>query len=598
MDLLQIFCFYHTGLRLQLGTFEPRSKCRPCGEVFCLPKMTGSRYLAESLHAYGVSHVFFVPAVVLQAMAEMEDFGIRRVMTHGEKAAAYMADGFARASRRPGICLAQNIGASNLAAGLRDAYMARSPVIALTGGPTPRSHYRNFYQEVEDFTQFDSVTKFNARVEDPERLQDLLRQAFRTATSGSPGPTHLQLRGALGDSLEAEGDYTLVVEETYSRVPAHRPAPDGGDVRRALDMIAKATRPIIVAGGGVTISAAEAELRALAERLNIPVATSLNAKGSFADNHPLSVGVCGTYSRACANRAVAEADLVFFVGSRTGSQVTTNWTIPAPGTAVIQLDIDGEELGRNYPNSVSLLGDAKVGLRMLLEAAASNSAGERSAWLRRIGILVEEWRALETPLLTSSAEPMRPERLCQAISDALPENGTVVVDTGHSGIWSGTMIDLNRSNQRFLRCAGSLGWSFPAAIGAKCALPDTPVVCFCGDGAFYYHIAELETAARFGLNLVVVVNNNAALNQEIPLFDKAYGGTQRGRAGEMWRFRPLDFAKIAESFDCVGIRVDRPQDLDGALRHALTLNRPVVIDATTDVNALARPAWGRPKGAY
>jgi acetolactate synthase-1/2/3 large subunit len=133
-------------------------------------------------------------------------------------------------------------------------------------------------------------------------------------------------------------------------------------------------------------------------------------------------------------------------------------------------------------------------------------------------------------------------------------------------------------------------------------LPDTAVVCFCGDGAFYYHIAELETAARFGLNLVVVVNNNAALNQEIPLFDKAYGGTQRGRAGEMWRFRPLDFAKIAESFDCVGIRVDRPQDLDGALRHALTLKRPVVIDATTDVNALARPAWGRPKkpieGAY
>jgi acetolactate synthase-1/2/3 large subunit len=193
---------------------------------------------------------------------------------------------------------------------------------------------------------------------------------------------------------------------------------------------------------------------------------------------------------------------------------------------------------------------------------------------------------------------MRPERLCQAISDALPENGTVVVDTGHSGIWSGTMIDLNLPNQRFLRCAGSLGWSFPAAIGAKCALPDTPVVCFCGDGAFYYHIAELETAARFGLNLVVVVNNNAALNQEIPLFDKAYGGTQRGRAGEMWRFRPLDFARIAESFDCVGIRVESPADLDGALRHALTLDRPVVIDATTDVNALARPAWGRPKGAY
>ena len=229
-----------------------------------MPKMTGSRYLAETLHVHGVSHVFFVPAVVLQAMAEMEDFGIRRVMTHGEKAAAYMADGFARASRRPGICLAQNIGASNLAAGLRDAYMARSPVIALTGGPTPRSRYRNFYQEVEDLSQFDPVTKFNARVDDPERLQDLLRQAFRVTTSGSPGPTHLQLRGALGDSLETEGDYSLVVEEIHSRVPAYRPAPDAGDIKRALDLIAKASRPIIVAGGGVTISAAAAELRSLA----------------------------------------------------------------------------------------------------------------------------------------------------------------------------------------------------------------------------------------------------------------------------------------------------------------------------------------------
>jgi len=218
-----------------------------------------------------------------------------------------------------------------------------------------------------------------------------------------------------------------------------------------------------VAGGGVTLSAAEAELRALAERLNIPVATSLNAKGSIADNHPLSVGVCGTYSRACANRAVAEADLVFFVGSRTGSQVTTNWTIPAPGTAVIQLDIDGEELGRNYPNSVSLLGDARSGLRMLLDAAAPSSG--RSAWLARIRILIEEWRALETPFLTSSAEPMRPERLCQAISDALPENGTVVVDTGHSGMWSGTMIDLNRPISVFCAAPGRSAGAFRRPSG-------------------------------------------------------------------------------------------------------------------------------------
>jgi acetolactate synthase-1/2/3 large subunit len=153
------------------------------------------------------------------------------------------------------------------------------------------------------------------------------------------------------------------------------------------------------------------------------------------------------------------------------------------------------------------------------------------------------------------------------------------------------MIDLVRPGQRFIRCAGSLGWSFPASLGVKCALPDQPVVCFCGDGAFYYHIAELETAARFGLNVVVVVNDNAALNQEIPLFDRAYGGKQRGRAGEMWRFNDVDFAKVAEAFGCVGIRADTPRELDDALRHALTLDRPVVIDAKSDINALSRPAW-------
>jgi len=556
-----------------------------------LPQMSGSRFLAESLQGYGVDHVFFVPAVVLTALAEMEDMSIRRVMTHGEKAAAYMADGYARASHRPGVCLAQNIGASNLAAGLRDAHMARSPVIALTGGPSPKSQYRNFYQEVEDFTQFDPVTKFNARVDDPLRLQDLLPQAFRAATSGSPGPVHLQLRGALGDSLDTVGDYALRVDAAHRSVPSQRPAPEQGDIQRAAALLAQAKRPILVAGGGVTLSQGEADVRRLAELLSAPLATSLNAKGTIADDHPLSVGVCGTYSRDCANRAVAEADLVFFLGSRTGSQVTTNWTVPGPGTKVIQLDIDGMELGRNYPNSVALLGDVRTGVRLLLEALAGSAVADHSQWLTRINGLRAEWHAREEPLLNSSVVPMRPERVCKAISDALPENGIVVVDTGHSGIWSGTMIDLNRPNQRFLRCAGSLGWSFPAAIGAKCAAPDQAVVCFCGDGAFYYHVAELETAARLGINLVVVVNNNAALNQEIPLFDRAYGGTQRGKAEEMWRFRPLNFARIAESFDCVGIRVEQPDDLDSAIRHALTLDRPVVIDAVTDVAAMARPAW-------
>jgi acetolactate synthase-1/2/3 large subunit len=556
--------------------------------------MRGSRYFAEFMKGCGVTHVFFLPAIALEGLAEMEDLGIRRVMVHGEKAAAYMADGFARAGGRPGVCLAQHIGASNLSAGLRDAFMACSPVIAITGGPGPASRYRHAYQEVEDFPQFDPVTKFNARVDDVARLPDLLRQAFRAATSGSPRPVHLQLRGPLGQVLENEADMEMVVEPRFTRVPAFRPLADRTAIEDTATLLAEAERPIIVAGGGVVASDARAEVVELAEKLSIPVATSMNAKGTIPDAHPLAVGVVGTYSRACANRAVAEADLVFFIGSHTGGQVTANWTIPARGTRVIQLDIDPTELGRNYPNTIGLCGDVKTTLARLNRIAVPASRSD--AWVEHVEQLVAEWRAEADKFRTSDATPMRPERLAQEITDALPPDGVVVSDTGHSGIWTGTMIELNHANQRYYRCAGSMGWGFPASLGVKCALPDRPVLCWTGDGAFYYHIAELETAARYGINVVVVVNDNTALNQEIPLIDKAYGGKQRGRAEEMWRFADIDFAKVAESFGCVGIRAKTPAEVKDALGKAFGMKRPVVIDAVTDTYAFAARAW-LPAGA-
>jgi len=391
-----------------------------------MPTMTGSRFFAEAMQAYGVTHIFFVPTMLLPAMAEMEDMNIRRVVTHGEKAAAYMADGYARASRKPGICMAQNVGAANLAAGLRDAYMACSPVIAITGGPDPDSRYRYLYQEVEDFSMFDPVTKFNARIDKLSRLPDLLREIFRVATSGAPGPVHLETRGNHGQVIEEEGNLELVVEEQYKQYPAFRPEPEMERVRDAAAALTKAQRPVIVAGGGVTASQAEQEVVKLAEMLSIPVATSLNGKGTISDDHPLSVGVVGIYSRWCANRTVAEADLVFFIGSHTGGQVTNNWKIPRPGTPVIQLDISAADLGRNYPNAVSLLGDAKVTVRRLIEALKPMEP--RGDWTRRAQQLVGEWRAEAAPLLNSDAIPMRPERLCKEITDFLPANAVVVSD--------------------------------------------------------------------------------------------------------------------------------------------------------------------------
>ncbi|MDB6001685.1 MAG: putative acetolactate synthase large subunit [Rhizobacter sp.] len=563
--------------------------------------MTGSRLFAEMLQGYGVSHVFYVPAIMLGGLAQMEDMPIRRVMTHGEKSAAYMADGYARMSGKPGICMSQQIGASNLAAGLRDAYMAGSPVIAITGGPPVAAHYRNGYQEVEDLSQFDAVTKFNARVDEVVRLPDLLRQAFRTAVSGAPGPVHLQFRGPHGQMANAEADLNPLVEAQFAQVPPFRSAADDASIASAAAWLAKAQRPILVAGGGVVSSGAQAEVVALAEALGIPVATSLNAKGCINERHPLSVGVVGTYSRECANRAVSAADLVFFIGSHTGGQVTVDWAVPPTGTRVIQLDIDPLELGRNYPNTVSLAGDAKATLSRLIaqvSAQAADVAAALQPWRDTVRQLVQAWRARFEPLLNSDAVPIRPERICHEISAVLPEGGVVVADTGHSGMWAAAMVELTQPGQRLVRCAGSLGWGFPGAMGVKCAVPDRTVICFTGDGAFYYHLGELETAARFGINLVVVVNNNSALNQEIPLWDKVYasGSTAGAKVDDLWRFRRTDFAAVAESLGCVGIRVERPGDLREALQRAIAMNKPVVVDVVSDVDAFAELAWTQ-KGA-
>ncbi len=555
-----------------------------------MTQINGNRLLAEMLNGYGVDHVFFVPTIVLPALAAMETMPIHRLMVHGEKAAAYMADGFARASRRPSLCLAQNIGASNLAAGLRDAYMACTPLIAITGSHQPMGRYRHAYQEVEDSAQWDCVTKMNVRVDDLRRFPDLLRQAFRVATTGTPGPVHLELRGSHGQVLEAEADLDASVEPQFSRVPPFRPAPDPAALKRAVELIGRAARPIVIAGGGVVTSGARRELVAFCEKFALPVATSLNAKDSIADAHHLALGIVGTYSRRCANQAAGEADLAIFVGSQAGGQATHLWQVPRPGTQVIHIDINPEHIGRNYSPTLPVLGDARLALEGLI-ALAPAAPPPRPAWLQRIAGLKDEWRAGADARRHANSSPMRPEEACAEISDLLPADGSVVSDTGHSGLWTGQMIELRQPGQRYYRCTGSLGWAFPGTLGVKCARRDSAVVCWCGDGGFYYHLAELESAARYGINAIIVVNNNSMLNQEIPLFTAAYGGTLTPRAGELFTFRDTNFATVAESLGCLGLRATNRKEFRDAFRQALDAKRPVVIDTVTDADAQADRAW-------
>ncbi len=556
-----------------------------------MAEMTGNRLLAEMLKAYGVTHVFFVPGIIRPALAEMEEMGIRRVVTHHEVAAAYMADGYARASFKPGVCLAQAVGAANLAAGLREAWMYGAPVIAISGGTDPDTRYRHVYQEIEDFPMFGSVTKANYQVERGHRLPDMLRLAFRTATTGRPAPVHLRLpvSGAEGSELTDVQDFEAIIEERYSQVPAFRPEPDMGLVQEAAKLLSAAQRPAIVAGGGITNSQAESELIRLAEKLQIPVAYNLNAKGCIPENHYLAMGTPGRYGRVQVNQALAEADLVFFVGSRAGSLTTNSWKFPPQSTPIIQVDIDPTEVGRNYPVKVGIVGDCKLTLSRLIEVV--EPVPTRPAWQARTRELVEAWRADEfTPYANSDATPIRPERICKEISDALPENAIMMACTGHSAIWTGTMLELKKQGQRFIRCCGTLGWAVPASIGVKAAVGDSPVVVFTGDGGMMYHLAELETAARQGLNVIWVVNNNAALAQTKRGLDAAYTGKAWGKADEMWVFEAVNFAKAAEVLGCVGIRVEKPEELRPALDRALAANRPVVVDVLSDRMAL--PKWG------
>jgi len=551
-------------------------------------RMTGAECLADMLAGYGVTHVFMVPAVLRRTFAEMERrTKIARVHCHGEKSAAYMADGYARASGKPGICMAQVIGALNLAAGLRDAYLAHSPVIAMTGGRDPKTKFRKVYQEIDDVPAFEPVTKFNATIDEVARIPDMVRQAFRVATSGAPGPVHLQFRGNEGQLDVEEAEMEALVEAQFARVPPFRPEPEAAHVKAALDLLQKAERPIFVVGGGARASGAGPELVALAQALQIPVATSLNGKDCIPGAHPLSVGVVGSYSRESANRAVTLADLVCFIGSESGGMTTHFWAVPRIGTPAIQIDIEPESLGRNYLLQASVLGDAKAVLGAMLKQADRASAKKREAWVKEISTLRGEWYAKYKPVLESDSVPIHPARICHELTQHVPDDGIVVVDTGHAGMWMGGMYDLRKPTQSYLRSAGHLGWAFPAGIGAKAACPDRPVVVFTGDAGFWYHIAEVETAVRWKINSVTIVNNNGGGNQSKRGFDRAYGGTQTEQARELWTYNPMNFAKLAEDMGALGIRVERASDIAPALARALAANRPAVIDIVSDIDALA-----------
>jgi acetolactate synthase I/II/III large subunit len=555
--------------------------------------MNGAQWLARALAGTGMTHVFFVESVLRRTLLEFDDLGVTRVLAHSEKAAAYMADGYARIAGRPAVCMAQSVGAANLASGLQDAWLGRSPVVALTGRKEPSFQHRNSYQEIPHTPLFAAVTKFSAPVEATAELPRLLRHAWRAALSETPRPTHLDFNGLQGDVIElGETGESTTIDPEGRRIPAHRPVADSSDIARAAAALRSAERVVIIAGDGAATAQAGPEVVALAEALTAPIATSLGARALVPSRHPLAIGVPGSYSAPPANRIVHSADLVLYIGCDTGDQVTLNWTVPPLSTPVVQIEADPLEIARSYPNTIGLVGDPKATLAALVEMLGrpQRSRGFADEAAR----IVADWRATMTPLVEDDRTPIRVERLCAEINRALPADGIVVADTGYSGIWTGTMLDFNGTGQTYLRAAGSLGWAFPASLGAKCAAGPRKVVCFTGDGGFYYHLPELETARRCRIPVAVVVNNNSGFGQNLTGV-RRIAGNRPGRGEALVRFGPTDFAAVARSFGVRGRRVEHPAEIAAALAEALAADEPVVVDVVTDLEPRAPEPWVPPR---
>lgn len=545
--------------------------------------MQTSEQIAGMFADYGVTHFFFVPVILPETLKRMSELGVTPVMCHGEKAAAYMADGYARVSGKVGVCGAQAIGSSNLAAGLRDPYMARVPVVSLSGVSSAATRHRNQYQDVDDHGAFEAVTKWNGYVPDASRFPDLLRQAFRASATPTCRPVHLELAGRTGNSGDTEAAGDGRAEPRYGVTPSDRPQAAADLVAQAIAVLAAAQRPVILAGNGVARSGAAAGVRALAEAAGVPVIMSLNGMATLPYDHPLYAGVAGEYGADGANRVLLEADVILVLGSSLGSMTTRSWTLIPADATIIQVDTDGAEIGRNFAVEVPLVADVGAAVSQL---AAAVSVVAPQPWRDRVAGIRAEWRRSIADAEASPAVPVRPERLFAEVAREMADGGVIVGDTGHVGAWGARHIQL-RDGQSMVRAAGSLGWSLPAAIGAKCASPDREVICLTGDGGFYYHIGELETARRYGINVIVVVNNNLSLNQEGRLWDAGNADQEKN-----WVFTDVDFAGVARSFGCHGERTDDPSDLPAALEKARASGLPAVIDVRTDRRIAAPPSYG------
>ena len=528
-------------------------------------KLSGGEALVKSLANEGVEVVFGIPGVQIYGIvaAVRDEPGIRMISTRHEQATTYMADGYARAARKPGVALVvPGVGVYNAASGLANAFARCSPVL-LIAGQIPRAQIDKDIGSIHEVADQPSVlkpvTKWQRRVMRPREVPYAIFEAFRQMRTGRPRPVLIEVPPETGVEREE------VVLREPARISRIVPSPE--ELREAAQIIANSRLPLIYAGGGVAVSDAEQALVKLAEATNIPVVTSNSGKGTIPDNHPLSYGSC--FSPMAEQPSMNElfevmqsADVVIGIGAR--------FSLGNPAgeaSTLININVDDGDLTRIQSNTVPLHGDAKATIEALIPYLIEAGAGERPSPAEAVTAA----RNLIAYYDIRLKEP--PYEIIEAINEAIPEDAFIVWDVTQFGWYARTHYKVNHP-KTYIDSGYSfnLGFSFPTALGVKVGQPDRPVICMVGDGGFMFNASELSTAVKYGINVVTVIFNNDSYGNVERDLDEVFNGTY-----DTDLHNP-DFVSFAESFGAVGMRAEHPMDLADLIPQALELNAPVIID--------------------
>jgi acetolactate synthase-1/2/3 large subunit len=546
--------------------------------------MNTSKTLLEMLKRYEVEHVFGLPGeTTLPLYKEWHEYPeIEHILARDERSSVFMAEVYSRFSFKPGICEGPSVGSTHMIPGVVEAYKSSTPMIVITSDIPLHLEKRNMLTGVDQTAMFQGITKESLTLTDSSELPNLIRRAFRVATTGRPGPVHLRLPS---DKLEEDIKSPLLYsQEDFFHYPGHRPCAEKVKILEAMKLLGEAERPVAICGQGVLYSQAWDEVVELAELYTIPVGTTINGKGSFPEGHPLSLGVVGARGgTGFSNRIVNDSDLILFIGSSTDSASTDKWNVPSRNTEakIVSLNITGDETGNNYDTDVFLIGDAKETLRSMITLT---EMGEKNFLEQpRIQSIIREaknYNEYVSDLSSSTDVPIHPLRFIKELYENRPPDYMMVMDVGTAAIYTSTYFKQGEAGRRLAYnfAMGALGFAIPASIGAHIARPDDCVIGLVGDGSFGLAAAELETISRIGGNINLILFNN-----------KSYGwirSEMRLSYGDRYvdfstNFKEVDYLKIAEGFGIQAYKVSQPRELSPILGEAFNDEAPSFIEVKT-----------------